>query len=70
MNKIFAHALALTVNVYLEQKSHGEQGDAVLLTQAKGIIDDACEHGLIKWVDGLPVVNMLKMTGETINERN
>lgn len=63
MNKVFANSLNLVVTVYLDQIQHGVSADEVVLHQCKSILNEATEYGLVRWVDGLPLVNRAKMVG-------
>lgn len=57
MRDLTKAALTFVIDVYLEQLEHGEQGDAVILTKAKAIIDQGIELGLVNEYDGIPFVN-------------
>lgn len=54
MRDLIKAALTFVIDVYLEQLEHGEQGDAVILTKAKAIIDQGIKLGLVKEYNGIP----------------
>jgi hypothetical protein len=64
MNKVFCEALKLAAYVYVNGTQDSGHGDEYLTEQAKGVLKAATEHGLVRWVNNMPLVNIEKMTGE------